>query len=204
MSTSQTAPAPLVSILADEPRRWFLGSQAWIRVGTQQSGGSLAIAEHLIPPAAESPWHVHHTQDESFYVLDGRSPSSSASNASHSVRVTTPSARGRSPTASASRVNRRPGSCSSAPQERASTASSTRAANPPPQRAFRPPSLPTSPGWLGWPPKPATSSWARCPRTCCEDTTPHGTGQPMASGSLGGQARRSHQESLTSSASDRP
>ena len=72
MSTSQTAPAPLVSILANESRRWFLGSQAWIRVGTEQSGGSLAIVEHLIPPAAESPWHLHHTQDESFYVLDGQ------------------------------------------------------------------------------------------------------------------------------------
>jgi hypothetical protein len=56
MSTSQTAPAPLVSILANEPRRWFLGSQAWMRVGSEQSGGSLAIAEHLIPPAAERHW----------------------------------------------------------------------------------------------------------------------------------------------------
>jgi hypothetical protein len=56
MSTSQTAPAPLVSILANEPRRWSLGSQAWIRIGSEQSGGSLAIAEHLIPPAAERHW----------------------------------------------------------------------------------------------------------------------------------------------------
>jgi len=41
MSTPPITPAPLVSILADEPRRWFLDSQAWIRVGTEQSGGSL-------------------------------------------------------------------------------------------------------------------------------------------------------------------
>lgn len=72
MPTSQMTPAPLVSILANEPRRWFLGSQSWIRVGTQQSGGSLAIVEQQIPPGAESPWHVHRTQDESFYVLDGK------------------------------------------------------------------------------------------------------------------------------------
>jgi quercetin dioxygenase-like cupin family protein len=72
MSTSQMTPAPLVSILADEPRRWFLDSQAWIRVGTEHSGGSLAIVEHVIPAAAQSPWHIHHTQDESFYVLDGQ------------------------------------------------------------------------------------------------------------------------------------
>jgi quercetin dioxygenase-like cupin family protein len=88
-----------------------LGSQAWIRVGTEQSGGSVAIVEHLIPPAAESPWHLHHTQDESFYVLDGQ------------VTVIVGQQRftlgpgdyafgpGKSLTASASRVNRRPDSC---------------------------------------------------------------------------------------------
>jgi quercetin dioxygenase-like cupin family protein len=72
MSTSQMTPAPLASILADEPRRWFLGTQAWIRVGSEHSGGSLAIVEQVIPAGAESPWHVHRTQDESFYVLDGQ------------------------------------------------------------------------------------------------------------------------------------
>jgi uncharacterized RmlC-like cupin family protein len=204
MSTSQTTPAPLVSILANEPRRWFLGSQAWIRVGTEQSAGSLAIVEQVIPPAAESPWHLHHTQDESFYVLDGQ------------VTVIVGNERWtlgpgdyafgprKSPTASASRAPRRPGSCSSAPQGQASTGSSPRPANPPPRRAFRPPSLPMSPGSPGWPPKPATRSWVPCPSTGCEDTTPPGTGQPVASASLGGQARRSHQESLTSSPSTRP
>lgn len=69
MSASPT-PAPVVSILAKEPPRWFLDSQTWIRVGTQQSGGSIAIIEQVIP-GGESPWHIHHTQDESFYVLDG-------------------------------------------------------------------------------------------------------------------------------------
>ena len=72
MSTSQMTLAALASILADEPRRWFLGTQAWIRVGTEHSGGSLAIVEQMIPAGAESPWHVHRTQDESIYVLDGQ------------------------------------------------------------------------------------------------------------------------------------
>ena len=71
MSTPMT-PAPFVSSPTEQSRRWFLGSETWIRAGTEQSGGSLAIVEHLIPPAAESPWHVHRTQDESFFILDGR------------------------------------------------------------------------------------------------------------------------------------
>jgi quercetin dioxygenase-like cupin family protein len=71
MSTPPMARAPLVSLRANEARRWFLDQQTWIRVGTEQSGGSVAIVEHLIPAAAESPWHVHHVQDESIYVLEG-------------------------------------------------------------------------------------------------------------------------------------
>lgn len=55
MSTPPMAPAPLVSLRANEARRWFLDQQTWIRVGTEQSGGSVAIVEHLIPAAAESP-----------------------------------------------------------------------------------------------------------------------------------------------------
>lgn len=70
MSTPAIASEPLASILAEENRRWFLGSQAWIRVGTEQSSGSVAIIEQLILPG-DSPWHVHHTQDEGFYVIDG-------------------------------------------------------------------------------------------------------------------------------------
>jgi quercetin dioxygenase-like cupin family protein len=71
MSTPPMAPAPLVSLRANAARRWFLDQQTWIRVGTEQSGGSVAIVEHLIPAAAESPWHIHHAQDESIYVLEG-------------------------------------------------------------------------------------------------------------------------------------
>lgn len=71
MSTPAMTPTPTVSTLTDETRRWFLGSQTWIRVGTEQSGDSLAMVEQVIPPEAESPWHVHHAQDESLYILDG-------------------------------------------------------------------------------------------------------------------------------------
>jgi quercetin dioxygenase-like cupin family protein len=31
----------------------------------------LGIVEHLIPPGFASPYHVHHAEDESFYIIDG-------------------------------------------------------------------------------------------------------------------------------------
>jgi hypothetical protein len=52
MSTPPMARAPLVSLRANEARRWFLDQRTWIRVGTEQSGGSAAIVEHLIPATA--------------------------------------------------------------------------------------------------------------------------------------------------------
>jgi hypothetical protein len=55
MSTSSMAPAPLVSLRAHAAHRWFLDQQTWIRVTTEQSGGSVAVVEHLIPAAAASP-----------------------------------------------------------------------------------------------------------------------------------------------------
>lgn len=62
---------PFAGARDEASRHWFLGSEAWIRAGTRATGGALAIVEQRIPPGAESPWHVHLTQDESLYVIDG-------------------------------------------------------------------------------------------------------------------------------------
>lgn len=71
MAQPSPSRTPVVGAPTDATRRWFLGSQTWVRVRTADSGGAEAIVEQLIPPGAESPWHVHHTQDETLYVLEG-------------------------------------------------------------------------------------------------------------------------------------
>lgn len=71
MSSPSAPVAPFASERDGASRRWFLGSEAWIRVSTEASGGSLAVVENRIPPGAESPWHVHLTQDECLVVLEG-------------------------------------------------------------------------------------------------------------------------------------
>ncbi|MBZ9939383.1 cupin domain-containing protein [Mesorhizobium sp. BR1-1-16] len=53
----------------DEVR--FLGLPTWIKADRAKTGGSLSLVEQIIPPGFESPWHVHHSEDESFYVIDG-------------------------------------------------------------------------------------------------------------------------------------
>lgn len=51
--------------------RWWFGALAVIKAGAADTGGQLTIVEVTEPPGAEAPLHVHHREDEGFYVLDG-------------------------------------------------------------------------------------------------------------------------------------
>jgi len=51
---------------------WFLGTLTWIRADGKTTGGRLSLVEQFVPSGFESPWHVHITEDESFYVIGGR------------------------------------------------------------------------------------------------------------------------------------
>ncbi|RFB76404.1 cupin domain-containing protein [Methylovirgula sp. 4M-Z18] len=62
-------PKAVVAVPAE--RRWFLGLPTWIRASGAETNGTLSLLEQVIPPGFVSPWHVHHNEDESFYVIDG-------------------------------------------------------------------------------------------------------------------------------------
>jgi quercetin dioxygenase-like cupin family protein len=49
----------------------FFGSLTWMKATGEQTGGALGLIEHIVPPGAGSPWHMHHNEDESFYVIEG-------------------------------------------------------------------------------------------------------------------------------------
>jgi quercetin dioxygenase-like cupin family protein len=51
--------------------RWFLGVLATIKASAETTGGRVAVIEHLAPQGAGSPLHVHHNEDEWFYVTEG-------------------------------------------------------------------------------------------------------------------------------------
>ncbi|WP_218821959.1 cupin domain-containing protein [Haematobacter genomosp. 1] len=54
-----------------EERR-FLGLPTWIKAGRDLTGGQFSLIEQIIPVGFESPWHVHHSEDEAFYVIEGQ------------------------------------------------------------------------------------------------------------------------------------
>ena len=50
---------------------WVLGSLYTFKARGQQTGGAYAIVEATVLPGSGPPPHVHHAEDECFYVLDG-------------------------------------------------------------------------------------------------------------------------------------
>lgn len=63
-------PFPVVAQPIEERR--FLGTPTWIKADRSRTDGRLSLVEQIIPAGFGSPWHVHHSEDESFYVLSGR------------------------------------------------------------------------------------------------------------------------------------
>ncbi|MEO6207803.1 MAG: cupin domain-containing protein [Candidatus Limnocylindrales bacterium] len=50
---------------------WFLGNLATLKAGGEKTGGALSVVEFMAPPGFATPYHVHHAEDEAFYVLEG-------------------------------------------------------------------------------------------------------------------------------------
>ena len=74
MTTSAAAAtaAPVLNTFDDCEPRWFLGCRVWIRASAADTAGGLGLIEQIVPPGLGSPYHVHHNEDESFYVLEGQ------------------------------------------------------------------------------------------------------------------------------------
>ena len=50
---------------------WFSGCLALIKASTESTGGILGLVEFVHPAGFATPPHVHHAEDEAFYVLEG-------------------------------------------------------------------------------------------------------------------------------------
>jgi uncharacterized cupin superfamily protein len=50
---------------------WFLNTLAIVRVGHDEGRDGIAVIERRAPYGDSAPLHVHHDEDEVFYVLEG-------------------------------------------------------------------------------------------------------------------------------------
>ena len=71
MTTSPQTLEPLVTAAGQGEARWWLGMLAEIKVTAAQTGGLLSILEITNPPNMAGPLHVHHREDEGFWILEG-------------------------------------------------------------------------------------------------------------------------------------
>jgi quercetin dioxygenase-like cupin family protein len=75
MSTTSSAnqPATPIALAPDAGEAlWFLGALVTIKASAQTTAGQVAVIEHRAPRGSGSPLHVHHNEDEWFYVTEGQ------------------------------------------------------------------------------------------------------------------------------------
>jgi len=69
---SQAATALVIAQRQDEgDARWFLGALSTIKASAETTAGRVAVTENWAPRGHGSPLHVHHNEDEWFYILSG-------------------------------------------------------------------------------------------------------------------------------------
>jgi quercetin dioxygenase-like cupin family protein len=65
-------PAALqATTLDDAPALWFLNTLHILLAKSQSTGGAYSLIHVTATPGFASPYHLHHAEDEAFYVLDG-------------------------------------------------------------------------------------------------------------------------------------
>jgi quercetin dioxygenase-like cupin family protein len=62
---------PLAVRKAEGEARWWFGALAEIKATAADTGGQLTIVEVTEHPGVEAPLHVHHRDDEGFWILEG-------------------------------------------------------------------------------------------------------------------------------------
>jgi mannose-6-phosphate isomerase-like protein (cupin superfamily) len=55
----------------DGEHLWFATNRITVKAATEDTGGRFSLCEVVIAPQTGPPLHIHHHEDETFYVLEG-------------------------------------------------------------------------------------------------------------------------------------
>jgi mannose-6-phosphate isomerase-like protein (cupin superfamily) len=50
---------------------WSVGALILVKTDSEQTDGAFSLVDHTAAPGYETPYHVHHREDELFYILEG-------------------------------------------------------------------------------------------------------------------------------------
>jgi mannose-6-phosphate isomerase-like protein (cupin superfamily) len=70
-SETATTAAALMMGPGEGQAIWFLTNRMTIKATAESTGGAFGLVESMIAPGFSPPLHVHHREDESFWVLEG-------------------------------------------------------------------------------------------------------------------------------------
>ncbi|HEX9035642.1 MAG TPA: quercetin 2,3-dioxygenase [Ktedonobacterales bacterium] len=72
MSATDVVPAqPYVVVPSAGESIWFLGTLMTVKATGDTTGGAFGLIEQELPPGFATPTHIHHDEDEPFYILQG-------------------------------------------------------------------------------------------------------------------------------------
>jgi quercetin dioxygenase-like cupin family protein len=71
MTPAAQTTRPLAVAHDDGEARWWFGTLATIKATGEHTNGALTVVDVTIAPGGMAPPHVHHREDETFWVLDG-------------------------------------------------------------------------------------------------------------------------------------
>lgn len=64
-------PTPRVLSPEEGQNLWYLNGLVNIRLNTADTGGQFCWVDELLPVGSETPYHLHHKEDETFYMIEG-------------------------------------------------------------------------------------------------------------------------------------
>ena len=72
MTAANTDTLPARALAAGEGEaRWWFGQLAVIKATAEDTAGGHTLVEITVDPGYETPLHIHHREDEGFWMLDG-------------------------------------------------------------------------------------------------------------------------------------
>ena len=72
MTSVKTEALPARALAAGEGEaRWWFGQLAVIKATAADTGGGHTLVEITVDPGYETPLHIHHREDEAFWIVDG-------------------------------------------------------------------------------------------------------------------------------------
>jgi quercetin dioxygenase-like cupin family protein len=72
MQSTVEKPALFASLAGEGEETWFQPNRMQVKATAEVTGGAYGLVESWVPAGSSPPLHVHHHEDEAFFVLEGR------------------------------------------------------------------------------------------------------------------------------------